>query len=199
MKILWGRGREFLTHTLSHSVIPESTVSTYSEEHREEVAVSEWISQHWADGTLSDVLSELVGFWKSSFDWGEVENELNQKYKVFSMELEEAGESLSAHLVHHRSPRCDAILLLFLHGWPGNFQSQVDCFLPLTDPTDSNTPAFHVVAPSLPGFTFSSALTRNLVLGLHAWLPSSTSPCSGLGTPITLVKGTTSAPSFYAQ
>ncbi|KAK7029511.1 hypothetical protein VNI00_014544 [Paramarasmius palmivorus] len=113
-------------------------------------------TREWEDGTPVNVLAELVDFWKTTFDWREVEKELNQKFKMFTLDMEEAGEVLSVHFVHHRSPRHDALPLLFLHGWPGNF-TEVEAFLELTDPTDANAQAFHVVAPSLPGFAFSSA------------------------------------------
>lgn len=61
------------------------------------------------------------------------------------------------HFVHHRSNRTDAIPLLFVHGWPGSFM-EVDKILDgLLNPPDQSSPAFHVVAPSIPGFAFSPA------------------------------------------
>lgn len=64
------------------------------------------------------------------------------------------------HFVHHRSPRADAIPLLFMHGWPGNFLEVTNIIDGLTDPPSKDMPAFHVVAPSLPGFGFSPAPTK---------------------------------------
>lgn len=61
------------------------------------------------------------------------------------------------HFVHHRSNRADAIPLLFIHGWPGSFQEVGNILNGLTDPPDASLPAFHVVAPSIPGFGFSPA------------------------------------------
>lgn len=61
------------------------------------------------------------------------------------------------HFVHHRSNRTDAIPLLFIHGWPGSFM-EVDHILDgLLNPPNASAPAFHVVAPSIPGFAFSPA------------------------------------------
>ena len=59
--------------------------------------------------------------------------------------------------VHHRSNRRDAIPLLFLHGFPGSFMEVGRMISSLTHPPNNSVPAFHVVAPSLPGFGFSPA------------------------------------------
>ena len=61
------------------------------------------------------------------------------------------------HFVHHKSPRSDAIPLLFVHGWPGNYLEVSNIIGLLTNPPNDTLPAFHVVAPSIPGFAFSPA------------------------------------------
>ncbi|KAK4987353.1 glycosylphosphatidylinositol anchor biosynthesis [Elasticomyces elasticus] len=58
---------------------------------------------------------------------------------------------LVVHFVHARSSKSTVgVPLLFLHGWPGSFV-EVGKALALL-----NGQGFHVVAPSLPGFAFSS-------------------------------------------
>ena len=64
---------------------------------------------------------------------------------------------VALHFVHHRSPRDDAIPLLFIHGWPGSFLEVSNIIGNLTNPPNASVPAFHVVAPSIPGFGFSPA------------------------------------------
>ena len=57
-----------------------------------------------------------------------------------------------------RSPEPDALPLLLSHGWPGSIAEFLDVIGPLTDPrAHGGHPgdAFHVVAPSLPGFGWS--------------------------------------------
>lgn len=61
--------------------------------------------------------------------------------------------------MHHRSNRSDAIPLLFIHGWPGSFMEAGHIIESLTSPLNESAPAFHVVAPSIPGFGFSPAPT----------------------------------------
>lgn len=60
--------------------------------------------------------------------------------------------------MHQVSPVEDAIPLLFSHGWPGSF-IEIKKLLPLLKGGNEN-PAFHVVAPSLPNFGFSSGVTK---------------------------------------
>jgi pimeloyl-ACP methyl ester carboxylesterase len=65
--------------------------------------------------------------------------------------------------VHKRSVSDDAIPLLYIHGWPGCFLEVHKIIGPLTSPIPTplhpreNSPSFHVVAPSIPGFGFSDA------------------------------------------
>ena len=57
-----------------------------------------------------------------------------------------------------RSPEPDALPLVLSHGWPGSIAEFLDVVGPLTDPRAHGgdpADAFHVVAPSLPGFGFS--------------------------------------------
>ncbi|KAF9529180.1 epoxide hydrolase domain-containing protein [Crepidotus variabilis] len=110
----------------------------------------------WADGTPSSVMRDLIDYWKNDYDWRKVESKLNSTYRMFMVDIEEAGEVIQLHFVHHRSEREDAVPLLFPHGWPGNF-TEVETLLRLTTPEDPKQPAFHIIAPSIPGFVFSSS------------------------------------------
>ncbi|TFK26520.1 epoxide hydrolase domain-containing protein [Coprinopsis marcescibilis] len=112
--------------------------------------------EEWNDGIPSSVMGDLQTYWANEYDWRKVEARLNEIYKMFTVDLEDGDETINLHFVHHRSDRKDAIPLLFAHGWPGNF-TEVENLLTLANPSDPNQQAFHIVAPSLPGFTFSSA------------------------------------------
>jgi microsomal epoxide hydrolase len=61
------------------------------------------------------------------------------------------------HFVALFSNKQDAIPIVLLHGWPGSFIE----FLPMLDMFRSKYTAetlpYHLVVPSLPGYTFSSA------------------------------------------
>ncbi|GLB37605.1 putative epoxide hydrolase N terminus [Lyophyllum shimeji] len=111
--------------------------------------------KEWAHGIPTSAVQELVDYWRDEYDWRKVEQRLNLTFKMFTVDIEEAGETLNVHFVHHRSSRGGAVPLIFAHGWPGNFL-EVEHLLKLTEPEDPAQQAFHIVAPSIPGFVFSS-------------------------------------------
>lgn len=57
--------------------------------------------------------------------------------------------------MHLRSSRPDARPLLIAHGWPGSILEFDAIMERLAEPEDPAAPAFHVVAPSLPGYAWS--------------------------------------------
>ncbi|KAF9005498.1 epoxide hydrolase [Cyathus striatus] len=105
-------------------------------------------------------MQRLVARWKDGFDWRKVEAQLNHELPQFTKEIEVEGfGTLDIHFVHKESASPKAIPLLFVHGWPGSFL-EVQKILPLLTTVSENHPSFHVVAPSLPGYGFSSAPTK---------------------------------------
>ncbi|KAF9268480.1 epoxide hydrolase domain-containing protein [Marasmius fiardii PR-910] len=112
--------------------------------------------EEWRDGTPTTVMEDLVQYWKTDYDWRIVEKKINDKFPMFTLDVEEGDETIQLHFVHKRSERPDAVPLLFAHGWPGNFL-EVENFLQLTSPADPKAQPYHIIAPSLPGFTLSSS------------------------------------------
>jgi pimeloyl-ACP methyl ester carboxylesterase len=107
----------------------------------------------WEYGMPVAVLRDLVSCWLDSYDWRAQEARLNQ-IPQFRTRID--GQSI--HFVHARSPHPDALPLLLVHGWPGSVVEFLDVIPKLTDPEahgGSAADAFHVVAPSLPGYGFS--------------------------------------------
>ncbi len=108
----------------------------------------------WEQGTDLAYLRELVGYWLEGFDWRAQERRLNQ-LDHFVTEVD--GQRV--HFVHARSRHAQALPLVLSHGWPGSIVEFLDVFGPLTDPPDPSD-AFHVVAPSLPGYGFSGPVSE---------------------------------------
>ena len=111
------------------------------------------VDTDWAYGTDVDYLQELVAYWRHEYDWREQERRLNQ-VDHFKTQI----NGLDIHFIHQRSPEEDALPLLMLHGWPGSIVEFMKVIGPLTDPVAHGgqaEDAFHVVAPSLPGYGFS--------------------------------------------
>jgi pimeloyl-ACP methyl ester carboxylesterase len=114
-----------------------------------------------AYGVSSPRVRELAEHWLNAFDWRAFEARLNA-YPQFVTEIE--GEDI--HFLHVRSSRADATPLILTHGWPGSIVEYLNVIEPLTEPNDPDTPAFHVVIPSMPGYGFSGP-TRST--GWNRW------------------------------
>ena len=108
----------------------------------------------WSQGTPLAYAQELASYWAETYDWREREAQLN-RFDQFVTEI----DGLDIHFVHQRSPHDDAIPLILSHGWPGSIVEFHKVIEPLTNPTafgGDPADAFHVVAPSLPGYGFSA-------------------------------------------
>ncbi len=107
----------------------------------------------WDAGVPADYLRDLVRTWREDYDWRAQEARLNT-FDHFRTTVD--GQTI--HFVHARSPHTDALPLLLTHGWPGSIVEFLDVIPRLTDPPawgGDTADAFHVVAPSLPGYGFS--------------------------------------------
>jgi len=107
----------------------------------------------WEYGTPLAYVRELVEYWRDAYDWRAQEARLNE-LDHFRTRID--GQSI--HFVHARSEHADALPLLLIHGWPGSIVEFLDVIPRLTDPEGHGGragDAFHVIAPSLPGYAFS--------------------------------------------
>ncbi|KIP01527.1 hypothetical protein PHLGIDRAFT_123272 [Phlebiopsis gigantea 11061_1 CR5-6] len=114
-----------------------------------------------AYGAPLEDITHLLEYWKTTYNWKNHEAALNEELPQFRLDIPVHGHgSLLAHFVHQKAKcvgQSKAIPLLFIHGWPGSF-IEVRKILPLlTSPGRVGDLVFDVVAPSLPGFGFTSA------------------------------------------
>ena len=111
----------------------------------------------WDFGTDQPYLEELCAYWRDQFDWRAHEAALN------TMPQFTAGvDGYEVHFVHVEGDGPAPLPLVFSHGWPGSFYEVHKVLGALTDPgAHGGDPAdaFHVVAPSLPGYGFSQVPT----------------------------------------
>ncbi len=121
----------------------------------------------WAHGANRAYMERLRAYWLDGFDWPAAVASLNRHPHV-RVEVE---PGFHLHAIHRRSSRADARPLLIAHGWPGSvleFDAIIDR---LAEPESPGLPAFHVVAPSLPGYAWSdkpkSPLGPRAVAGLY--------------------------------
>ncbi|WP_435972109.1 epoxide hydrolase family protein [Streptomyces sp. Qhu_M48] len=101
---------------------------------------------------------ELVRYWREEYDWRAAEARLNE-WPQYTTVIDGAR----VHFAHLRSPEPDATPLMMTHGWPGSFVEFQRVVGPLTDPRAHGgdpADAFHLVLPSIPGFTLSGPTTE---------------------------------------
>jgi microsomal epoxide hydrolase len=124
---------------------------------KERIRNTRWPNQiegaGWSYGTELGFLKEFCEFWAEEFDWMVWESRLNS---FRNLRTEIGGQPI--HVLVADSPHPEAKPLLITHGWPGSVIEFLDVLGPLSDPTahgGSPEDAFHVIAPSLPGFAWS--------------------------------------------
>jgi len=107
----------------------------------------------WEYGIKKKYLLALCEYWRENFDWNAFEARLN-RFDQYVTEID--GQRV--HFYHVRSPEPSARPLLLSHGWPGSVAEFLDVLGPLSNPAAHGgdpADAFHVIAPSLPGYGFS--------------------------------------------
>jgi pimeloyl-ACP methyl ester carboxylesterase len=106
----------------------------------------------WSQGLPLAYAQELCRSWAEEYDFG-----FAQRVNRFP-QYRDTIDGLGIHFLHLRSPEPDAFPLVLTHGWPGSVLEFLDVVGPLTDPRAHGgdpADAFHVVAPSLPGYGWS--------------------------------------------
>jgi pimeloyl-ACP methyl ester carboxylesterase len=118
----------------------------------------------WGYGSALAYVRELVAYWANHYDWRAAEAMLN----AFPQFRAEVG-GLGIHFIHQRGRGPAPLPLLVTHGWPGSITEFVKIIGPLSDPAAHGgdpADAFDVVEPSLPGYGYSTPLTRT---GINWW------------------------------
>lgn len=110
----------------------------------------------WSQGIPLAYVQELAAWWADEYDMGLAER-IN-RFPQAKVDI----DGLGIHYLHVRSPEPNALPIVLTHGWPGSVTEFLDVIGPLTDPgAHGGDPAdaFHVVAPSLPGYGWSDKPT----------------------------------------
>ncbi len=113
----------------------------------------------WDYGSPLTDIKRLAARWQDGYEWRKAEKELNLMPQFTTHIPIEGFETLKIHFVHQKSQVASAIPLIFVHGWPGSFD-EVRKILPELVTGGKETPAFHVVTPSLPNFGFSEGTKK---------------------------------------
>ena len=137
--------------------VPQATLDDLAERLRRSRLPLDFANDDWRYGTNRDYLEEFIEYWLSTYDWRTHEAAMNA-FANYRVEIEE----VPIHFVHERGVGPDPVPLLS-HGWPWTFWDFKEVIRPLPDPAafgGDPADAFDVVVPSLPGFGFSSPVTK---------------------------------------
>jgi pimeloyl-ACP methyl ester carboxylesterase len=107
----------------------------------------------WDYGMPLGYVRDLAEHWRTGFDWRAQETRLNAFPQCTT-----TIDGQNVHFLHVRSPEPDALPLIITSGWPSSPAEFRAVLGPLADPRAHGgdpADAFHVVAPSIPGFGFS--------------------------------------------
>jgi pimeloyl-ACP methyl ester carboxylesterase len=136
-----------------HIDVPQSDLDDLADR----LARTRWPRQlpgGWSRGVPVDLLQELAEYWRTGYDWRAQEARLNEFPQYLT-----GIDGQQIHFLHVRSPEPDALPLVITHSWPNSIAEFLQVIGPLTDPrAHGGDPdrAFHIVAPSLPGFAYST-------------------------------------------
>lgn len=112
----------------------------------------------WEYGTNLDYMREFCDYWASEFDWYAQQEEIN-RFNHFKVEI----DGIDLHFIHEKGSGTNPRPLIISHGWPGSVVEFLGIIDRLAHPERFGgrvEDAFDVVAPSLPGFAFSSRPPR---------------------------------------
>ena len=136
------------------------------EDLRRRLAATRWAGSatvdDWSQGVPLTYLQDVCAYWADGYDFG-VADRINRYPGFYATLTGDGDEPLDIHVLHVRSPEPDALPLVVTHGWPGSIVEFLDVLGPLTDPAAHGgdpADAFHVVAPTLPGYGWSAKPSR---------------------------------------
>jgi pimeloyl-ACP methyl ester carboxylesterase len=115
-------------------------------------------NENWQAGTNLAYMRELTEYWLNQYDWRAQERAMNA-FPHFRTAIDD----ILIHFIHVRGKGPKPMPLIINHGWPWTFWDMRNIIGPLSDPAAHGgdpADAFDVVAPSLPGFAFSSPLEK---------------------------------------
>lgn len=112
----------------------------------------------WTYGVPSQSLPPIIDHWLNKYDFKKQETYIN-KYPQFLTNI----QGLDIHFLHVKPKDAKGkkvLPLLMQHGWPGSVLEFYKVIPLLTTPKPEYDFVFEIIAPSLPGFGFSSPAVR---------------------------------------
>jgi pimeloyl-ACP methyl ester carboxylesterase len=128
----------------------------------------DFANEQWTYGANAAYVRELAEHWRTRYDWRAREAMMNA-FPQFRTTIDE----VPIHFIHVRGKGVEGgpapMPLIMNHGWPWTFWDFHKVIGPLSDPAARGgdpADAFDIVVPSLPGYGFSTPLTKT---GINWW------------------------------
>ena len=116
-------------------------------------------------GVTKEWLSNAKDYWLNGFDWRKQEKHINS-FPHFKAEVkDDDGEIYSVHFTGLFSQHKDAVPIAFFHGWPGSFLEFLGMMDVLRNKYSPADLPYHIVVPSLVGYTLSGGPPLNKNFG----------------------------------
>ncbi|OQO14491.1 hypothetical protein B0A48_01369 [Cryoendolithus antarcticus] len=107
-------------------------------------------------GMKREWLANAKEVWSTSFDWRKHEDRINS-YPNFTVPItDDGGITIDVHFIALYSQKKGAIPIAFYHGWPGSVLEFLDMLDLVKKKYTPETLPYHIIVPSLPGYTYSS-------------------------------------------
>ncbi|KAH0832487.1 hypothetical protein AYO21_05169 [Fonsecaea monophora] len=108
-------------------------------------------------------MKKAKDYWLNQYDWREIEKYNNSFPNFIAHIKDDDGEDFRIHFVGLFSKKQNAVPLLYMHGWPGSHLEHLEIMDLYRNKYSPEELPYHVIAPSLPGWTLSSGppLTKN--------------------------------------
>ncbi|KAJ5055562.1 epoxide hydrolase-like protein [Bipolaris maydis] len=107
-------------------------------------------------------VSETKDYWLNQYDWRAAEKHINS-FPNYRMQI----ENVDLHFVALFSEKKDAIPLILMHGWPGSFIEFLPMLSIIRKRYSTKDLPYHIVVPSLPGYTLSTIQTHDKEWGVE--------------------------------
>jgi pimeloyl-ACP methyl ester carboxylesterase len=140
-----------------HAHVPRAQLTDL----RRRINATKWPEKETVTDTSQGVqfatMKALAQYWANDYDWRKCEAKLNALPQFVT-----TIDGVDIHFIHVRSKHANALPIIVTHGWPGSIIEQLKIIDPLTNPTAhgaSESDAFDVVIPSIPGYGFSGKPT----------------------------------------
>ncbi|KAH3968001.1 hypothetical protein HBI56_050200 [Parastagonospora nodorum] len=130
-------------------------------------------------------------YWEEEYDWRMTEASINTFPAFKTKVTDDDGGEFDIHFTALFSQNPKAIPIAFFHGWPGSFLEFLPLMSLLREKYTPETLPYHIIVPSLPGFTLSSdpPLNRDWKVGDTARIMHKLLLTLGFGSTGYLVQG----------